>query len=113
MRLAMRQESRVCLGEAAQVLFQLPELWVQIHKKACEVYVWEDLLEEYVQKRNHADRTKLQEVREDRDEFIEELADRNREIVKLKMMNKVLQLALASTAPVAAMIAVTAAWVGK
>ncbi|KAE8786716.1 hypothetical protein D1007_39408 [Hordeum vulgare] len=84
-----------------------------IHKKACEVYVWEDLLEEYVQKRNHADRTKLQEVREDRDEFIVELADRNREIVKLKMMNKVLQLALASTAPVAAMIVVTSAWVGK
>lgn len=56
---------------------------------------------------------KLREVTEDRDEFIEEMADKNREIRTLKRMNKVLQLALASTAPVAAMIAVTATWVGK
>ncbi|KAI5009956.1 hypothetical protein ZWY2020_012093 [Hordeum vulgare] len=83
-----------------------------VHSRACEVYVWEDELEEYVQKRICAAGVKLQELREDRDEFIEELSDRTREIRKLKRMNKVLQLALASTAPVAAMIAVTAAWAG-
>lgn len=75
--------------------------------------MWEDVLEQYVQKRIQAKRMKLREVTEDRDEFIEEMADKNREIRTLKRMNKVLQLALASTAPVAAMIAVTATWVGK
>lgn len=70
-------------------------------------------MEQYVQKRIQAKRMKLREVTEDRDEFIEEMADKNREIRTLKRMNKVLQLALASTAPVAAMIAVTATWVGK
>ncbi|KAE8805369.1 hypothetical protein D1007_18608 [Hordeum vulgare] len=83
-----------------------------VHSRACEVYVWEDELEEYVQKRIRVAGVKLQELREDIDEFIEELFDRTREIRKLKRMNKVLQLALASTAPVAAMIAVTAAWAG-
>lgn len=75
--------------------------------------MWEDVLEQYMQKRIQAERMKLREVTEDRDEFIEEMADKNREIRTLKRMNKVLQLALASTAPVAAMIAVTATWVGK
>lgn len=70
-------------------------------------------MEQYMQKRIQAERMKLREVTEDRDEFIEEMADKNREIRTLKRMNKVLQLALASTAPVAAMIAVTATWVGK
>ena len=75
--------------------------------------MWEDVLEQYMQKRIQAERMKLREVTEDRDEFIEEMADKNREIRTLKRMNKVLQLAFASTAPVAAMIAVTATWVGK
>ncbi|KAI4987760.1 hypothetical protein ZWY2020_028518 [Hordeum vulgare] len=59
-----------------------------VHSRACEVYVWEDELEEYVQKRIRAAGVKLQELREDRDEFIEELSDRTREIKKLKRMNK-------------------------
>ncbi|KAI5004231.1 hypothetical protein ZWY2020_031474 [Hordeum vulgare] len=83
-----------------------------VHSRACEVYVWEDELEEYVQKLIRAAGVKLQELREDKDEFIEELSDRTREIRKLKRMNKVLQPALASTAPVEAMIAVTTAWAG-
>ncbi|XBJ04484.1 hypothetical protein VPH35_023414 [Triticum aestivum] len=84
-----------------------------VQRRVCEVYVWEDVLEEHMQKRIQAERVKLREVTEDRDEFIEEMADRNREIRNLRTMNKVLQLALASTAPVVAMIAIGAAWVGK
>ncbi|KAI4993255.1 hypothetical protein ZWY2020_007568 [Hordeum vulgare] len=59
-----------------------------VHSRACEVYVWEDELEEYVQKRIRAAGVKLHELREDRDEFIEELSDCTREIRKLKRMNK-------------------------
>ncbi|KAI5006521.1 hypothetical protein ZWY2020_033764 [Hordeum vulgare] len=86
----------------------------------CEVLVWEEDLERYTNQRHQAaidlanyHKNRHERCEEKLDEVYEELEEANAEIKKHKGMNKALQMALAATAPVAAILAVTSAWVAK
>ncbi|KAI4987129.1 hypothetical protein ZWY2020_019929 [Hordeum vulgare] len=79
----------------------------------CEAYIWEEDLDRYTNQycQNAVDLANYHKSRHERceeklDEVYEELEEANGEIRRLKRMNKAIQMALAATAPVAAIIAV-------
>lgn len=86
----------------------------------CEVYLWEDDLDRYTNQRYQSavdlanyHKTRHERCEEKLDKVYEELEEAYAEIRKLKRTNKALHMALVATAPVAAIVAITSAWVAK